>query len=77
MSAEDQEIVREVLGRANRELNATSRSDNAEAREALAGQGVEFVDPTDETRAKWNEIAAVATNKAGRAKGLRVRRRWR
>jgi TRAP-type C4-dicarboxylate transport system substrate-binding protein len=63
MSAEDQQIVREVMGRANRELDATSRSDNAEAREALAGQGVEFVDPTTETRAKWEEIAAVATRK--------------
>jgi TRAP-type C4-dicarboxylate transport system substrate-binding protein len=63
ISAEDQEIVREVMGRANRKLDATSRSDNAEAREALAGQGVEFVDPTTETRAKWQEIAAVATKK--------------
>ncbi|MDH3815621.1 MAG: TRAP transporter substrate-binding protein DctP [Acidobacteriota bacterium] len=63
MSAGDQEIVREVLGRANRELNATSRSDNAEAREALAAQGVEFVNPTDETRAKWDEIAAAATKR--------------
>ncbi len=63
MSAEDQVILREVLGRANRELNATSRSDNAKAREALAGQGVEFVDPTDDTRAKWDEIAAAATKR--------------
>ena len=63
MSAEDQVIVHEVLGRANRELDATSRSDNAEAREALARQGVEFVDPTDETRAKWDEIAAAATKR--------------
>ena len=70
ISAEDRVIVREVMGRANRELDATSRSDNAEAREALARQGVEFVDPTDETRAKWEEIAAAATKKAGRAKGL-------
>jgi TRAP-type C4-dicarboxylate transport system substrate-binding protein len=63
MSAEDQKVVREVLGRANRDLNATSRRDNAEAREALAAQGVEFVDPTDETRAKWDEIAAAATKR--------------
>jgi len=63
MSTEDQQVVREVLGRANRELDATSRSDNAEAREALAGQGVVFVDPTDETWAKWEDIAAAATKK--------------
>ena len=63
MSAEDQEIVREVMGRANRNLDETSRSDNEEARDALTDQGVEFVDPTMETRAKWEEIAAAATKK--------------
>jgi TRAP-type C4-dicarboxylate transport system substrate-binding protein len=63
MSAADQKIVREVMGRANRELDAASRSDNAEARKALASQGVEFVDPTEETRAKWDEIAGAATRK--------------
>ncbi len=63
MSAGDQEIVREVMGRANRTLDETSRNDNEEAREALADQGVEFVDPTMETRAKWEEIAAAATEK--------------
>jgi TRAP-type C4-dicarboxylate transport system substrate-binding protein len=63
MSPGDQKIVREVMGRANRLLDETSRSDNQEAREALAAQGVEFVDPPDETRAKWDEIAARATDK--------------
>jgi len=58
-----QEIVHEVMGRANRTLDETSRNDNEEAREALADQGVEFVDPTMETRAKWEEIAAAATEK--------------
>ncbi len=60
---EDQRTVREVLGRALRTLDETSRSDNDEARAALAKQGVEFVDPTDETRKKWDEIAAAATKK--------------
>ncbi len=63
MSPGDQKIVREVMGRANQLLDKTSRTDNQEAREALAAQGVEFVDPPDETRAKWDEIAAKATDK--------------
>jgi TRAP-type C4-dicarboxylate transport system substrate-binding protein len=63
MSVEDQRIVREVLGLANKTLDETSRSDNEEARRALAGQGVEFVNPTDETYEKWEEIAATATKK--------------
>jgi len=63
MSPGDQKIVREVMGKANQVLDETSRTDNAEAREALAAQGVEFVDPPDETRSKWDEIAATATEK--------------
>lgn len=63
MSAGDQEIVREAFGRANRTLDETSRSDNEKARGALADQGVVFVEPTMETRAKWDDIAAVATEK--------------
>jgi len=63
MSAGDQEIVREEFGRANRTLDETSRSDNEKAREALADQGVVFVEPTMETRAKWDDIAAAATEK--------------
>jgi len=61
MSAGDREIVREVMSRANQALDETSRDDNEEAREALAKQGVEFVDPTEATRAKWENIAAAAT----------------
>jgi TRAP-type C4-dicarboxylate transport system substrate-binding protein len=63
ISAEDQEIVREVMVRSIRELDETSRSDNEKALKALAGQGVEFVDPTDETYDQWEEIAATATKK--------------
>ncbi len=63
LSAADQKIVREVMGQANRLLDETSRTDNQEAREALVAQGVEFVDPPDETRARWDEIARKATEK--------------
>ena len=61
MTSEDRYIVREVLGRANRTLDETSRADNQEARQALIAQGVEFIDPTPETYAKWEKIAAAAT----------------
>lgn len=63
ISPGDQQIVREVLGQAIQVLDETSRGDNQEAREALAAQGVEFVDPPDETLAQWDEIAAEATAK--------------
>jgi TRAP-type C4-dicarboxylate transport system substrate-binding protein len=63
ISGQDQEVVREVFGRANKTLDETSRSDNEEARRALIGQGVEYVNPTAETLAKWREIAAVASER--------------
>jgi TRAP-type C4-dicarboxylate transport system substrate-binding protein len=63
MSDEDQAIVREIFGRANRTLDDTSRSDNEEARKALIGQGVEYVNPTPETLSKWQGIAAEASER--------------
>jgi TRAP-type C4-dicarboxylate transport system substrate-binding protein len=63
MRSGDQEIVREVFGRANTTLDGTSRSDNEEARQALVKQGVELVHPSDETHSKWEEIAAAATER--------------
>ena len=60
---DDQRVVREVLTRTSREMDRASRNDDLEAREALANQGVTFVAPTEEMRARWDEIAAAATEK--------------
>ena len=61
LSPDDQKLVREVLGEANKNLGARTRSDNQAAREALAKQGVIIVEPTAQTRTRWKEIAATAT----------------
>lgn len=61
LSAGDQKIMREILSETNGQLDRRTRVDNQEAREALTAQGVTFVDPTDEARAQWTEIAAEAT----------------
>jgi TRAP-type C4-dicarboxylate transport system substrate-binding protein len=63
IGANDQKIVREVLGRTSQEMDRASRQDDAQAREALANQGVTFVVPTDEMRARWDEMAAAANRK--------------
>jgi TRAP-type C4-dicarboxylate transport system substrate-binding protein len=63
MSGADQAVVREVFGRANRTLDDTSRGDNEEARKALIGQGVTYVQPTPETLARWREIASDASQR--------------
>lgn len=60
LSPGDQDIVREVFGKANATLDKRSRTDNQEAREALAKQGVEIIEPTEASRTKWSEIAAAA-----------------
>ena len=65
ISAEDQAVVREVLGRILTELNRQTRRDNQSAREALRNQGIEFVSPTPEDADRWREIAAEATRRLG------------
>lgn len=61
ISPEDQAVVREVMGRAMATLDAQARSDNADALTALEKQGVQMVEPTEETRERWYEMASEAT----------------
>jgi len=63
LSAGDQKIVADVLAEVSTNMDRKTRADDKEARAALVKQGVTFVDPTDETRSEWNEIAATATKK--------------
>jgi TRAP-type C4-dicarboxylate transport system substrate-binding protein len=58
VSAADQQILRGVLAAALERLDERSRADNRAAREALIKQGVTIVEPTAETRSKWDQIAA-------------------
>ena len=60
ISGTDQQIVRDVLSPAIERLDRRSRSDNEAARDGLVKQGVTVVEPTEETRIKWNQIAARA-----------------
>ncbi len=61
MSPADRKVVSEVLAAASVDLDRKTRSDDKEARAALVKQGVTFVDPTEETLAEWDVIAAKAT----------------
>ena len=60
ISPQDQFVVREALETMSSKLNQRSRTDNQQAREALAKQGVTFVNPTPETEERWEEVAAEA-----------------
>jgi len=61
MSEADRAMVREVLAATMSELDRGAREDNEQARQALARQGVTFVEPNDETRRRWSSVAAEAT----------------
>jgi TRAP-type C4-dicarboxylate transport system substrate-binding protein len=61
ISSPDQAIVREELETAGRNLDAESRSGEANAREALANQGIKFVPiESGEELARWRDISEQA-----------------
>jgi TRAP-type C4-dicarboxylate transport system substrate-binding protein len=61
LSEDDQALVREVLGKVSGRLDRGTREDNERAKEALAKQGVTFVEATPENLARWQEVADEAT----------------
>ncbi|MFP4309967.1 MAG: TRAP transporter substrate-binding protein DctP, partial [Desulfococcaceae bacterium] len=54
---EDQAVVREVMAETFRKLDRRNREDNVAALEALKGQGVEFVQPSDAALEDWRARA--------------------
>jgi len=57
LSADDQEIVDEVLGRMTETLDRRAREDNEGARRALEAQGVQTLTPPPDTERNWHDIA--------------------
>ena len=81
LSADDQAVVRAVLGRAFKLIDERNRMDNVKAFEALTNQGVETVVLTDAERDAWLAMQApgeqmmqsegqLSTEALGRIKGL-------
>ena len=62
ISAMDRKVVREIISAAGRRLDAVNRADEANAREALKNQGIEFVSASsrDEVQ-RWRSISSEAT----------------
>lgn len=69
LSPADQAVVRDVFGRATRELNQQTRRDNTKAKAALRSQGITFVTPSKETVRELESVAAQANRKLAE-KGL-------
>jgi len=53
----DREVWNEVFGEALRVQESRARQDNAEAREALGDEGIEFVEPAPAALAEWRRIS--------------------
>jgi TRAP-type C4-dicarboxylate transport system substrate-binding protein len=62
ISAKDQEIVRSVVEDAAKRLDLANRADEANARDALKNQGIEFVSAQSrEEVQRWRGISSEAT----------------
>ena len=51
---DDQKIVRSILVDVFNRLNTINRQENEQARHALAEQGIEFIQPSEEEKAHWD-----------------------
>lgn len=69
LSVDDQAIVREVFAASMDGLNAAARSDDANAKDALRNQGIEFLQPDPAELQRWQEIAVKTVAKL-RADGV-------
>lgn len=58
-----QEIVRDVMGRAFSEIDRQNRVDNVKALEALKNQGVEFIKIPEDVRAEWQDKASAVAKR--------------
>ena len=57
LSPDDQQIVREEIGKVFKRLNTINRSDNQAAKAALKNQGITFVTPDPGEIERWKSIA--------------------
>jgi len=61
LSSADQTVVRDIIARHSRRLDALDRINNEQARDALKQQGVSFHRPPRDELARWRKIADDAT----------------
>ncbi|MGR9114208.1 MAG: TRAP transporter substrate-binding protein [Gammaproteobacteria bacterium] len=65
LKAEDQHIVREVIGVVYKELNSINRNDNTEALKVLRNQGIQFVATDKQDQNSWREMLEATEAKMG------------
>lgn len=57
LSADDQQIVHEVLGQIYREIDQETTVDNEQALQTLLDQGLKLVPPSEGEFCRWNKVA--------------------
>jgi TRAP-type C4-dicarboxylate transport system substrate-binding protein len=60
LTPEDQSTVRRVMAQAFADMDKQNEVDEAGARDALAQNGIEFVELSDEDKARWEDLATSA-----------------
>jgi TRAP-type C4-dicarboxylate transport system substrate-binding protein len=66
LSPVDQATVREVMGKAMKEMDVKNRADDRGARDALRREGLEFVAVTPQGLANWRDVARRARENLAR-----------
>lgn len=66
LSAEDQALVREVMGDVYRKFDRLNVNDNTAALEALKKQGLVVVDPLPGEEKRWSDLSAAVNERLGR-----------
>ena len=66
LTAEDQAMVREVMGGVYQNFDRQNTSDNQAALEALKKQGLIVVDPLPGEEKRWRDLAAAVNERLGR-----------
>ncbi len=57
ISADDQAVVREEMGKVFERMDKLNREDNAAAKKALQQQGITFVRPSPGEAERWRDIS--------------------
>lgn len=58
LSASDQAMVREVMGKIYQKIDKDNRQDNQDAIDAMAGQGIKFIDSPQSEIDIWRQVGA-------------------
>ena len=58
LEAGDQDLFREIMGKAYNRVDAASRTDNVSARAALLENGLKLIQPADAERSRWDALGS-------------------